>query len=71
MIKIENGKLWKTMPGRLKQVTQDTTEWDRTDTGHCTGGQSNTCDNDIDSYSEPSSNKLQEIYILEVIYAFY
>ena len=26
MIKIENGKLWKTMPGRLKQVPQDTTE---------------------------------------------
>ena len=26
--------------------------------GHCTDGQSNTCDNDIDSCSEPSSNKL-------------
>ena len=58
------------MPGRLKQVPQDSTEWDRTDTGHCTDGQSNTCEIDIDSCSEPSSNKLKEIYILEVIYAF-
>ena len=29
-----------------------------------------TCDIDIYSSSEPSSNKLSEIYILEVIYAF-
>ena len=50
--------LWKTMPGRLKQVPQDSTEWDRTDTGYCTDGQSNTCDIDIDSCSEPSSDKL-------------
>ena len=28
--------LWKTIPGRLKQVPQDSPEWDRTDTGHCT-----------------------------------
>ena len=34
--------LWKMMPGRLKQVPKDSTEWDRTDTGHCTDGQSNT-----------------------------
>ena len=26
--------LWKTMPGRVKQVPQDSTECDRTDTGH-------------------------------------
>ena len=45
------------MPGRLKQVPQDSTEY-RTDTGHCTDGQSNTCDFDIDDSSEPSSNKL-------------
>ena len=50
--------LWKTMPGRLKQVPQDSTESDRTDTGHSTDGQSNTRDIDIDSCSEPSSNKL-------------
>ena len=50
--------MWKTMPGHLKQVPQDSTEWDRTDTGHCTDGQSNMCDIDIDSCSEPSSNKL-------------
>ena len=31
---------------------------------------SNTCDIDIDSCSEPSSNKVWEIYILEVLYAF-
>ena len=31
--------------------------------GHCTDWQSNTCDIDIDSCSEPSSNKLKEIYI--------
>ena len=24
------------MPGRVKQVPQDSTELDRTDTGHCT-----------------------------------
>ena len=59
------------MPGCLKQVPQDSTEWDRTDTGHCTDGQTNTCDIDIDSCSEPSSNKLKKnIYILEVLYAF-
>ena len=46
------------MPGRLKQVPQDSTEWDRADTGHCTDGQSNIFDIDIDSCSEPSSNKL-------------
>ena len=28
-----------------------------------------TCDFDNNDYSEPSSNKLEEIYILEVIYA--
>ena len=28
--------LWKTIPGRLKQVPQDSPEWDRTDTRHCT-----------------------------------
>ena len=28
--------LWKMMPGRVKQVPQDSTEWDRTDTGHST-----------------------------------
>ena len=28
--------LWKTMPGRVKQVPQDSTERDRTDTGHST-----------------------------------
>ena len=28
--------MWKTMPGRVKQVPQDSTEWDRTDTGHST-----------------------------------
>ena len=39
------------MPGRVKQVPQDSTEWDRTDKAHCT-------DVDIDSSSEPSSNKL-------------
>ena len=39
--------LWKTMPGRLKQVPQDSTESDRTDTGHSTDGQSNTCEIDI------------------------
>ena len=27
-------KLWKTMPGRVKLVPQDSTERDRTDTGH-------------------------------------
>ena len=27
--------MWKTMPGRVKQVPQDSTERDRTDTGHC------------------------------------
>ena len=47
------GVMWKTMPGRLKQVPQDSTEWDRTDTGHCTDGHI-----DIDSCSESSSNKL-------------
>ena len=28
--------LWKTMPGRVKQVPQDSSEWDRTDTGQNT-----------------------------------
>ena len=28
--------MWKTMPGRVKQVPQDSTEWDRTDPGHST-----------------------------------
>ena len=28
--------LWKTMPGRVKQVPQDSTERDRMDTGHST-----------------------------------
>ena len=28
--------MWKTMPGRVKQVPQDSTERDRTDTGHST-----------------------------------
>ena len=28
--------LWKTIPGRLKQVPQDSPEWDRMDTRHCT-----------------------------------
>ena len=28
--------LGKTMPGRVKQVSQDSTESDRTDTGHST-----------------------------------
>ena len=55
---VYNTVLWKTMPGRLKQVPQDSMKWDRTDTGHCTDGQSNTCDINIDSSSEPSSNKL-------------
>ena len=32
----KNKLLWKTMPGRIKQIPQDSTEWDRTDTGHCT-----------------------------------
>ena len=50
--------LWKTMPGRVKQVPQDSTEWDRTDTGHSTDKIIYTCDIDIDSSSEPSSNKL-------------
>ena len=27
--------MWKTMPGRVKQVPRDSTECDRTDTGHC------------------------------------
>ena len=39
--------LWKTMPGCVKQVPQDSTESDRTDTGHSTDGQSNTCEIDI------------------------
>ena len=59
--------MWKTMPGRIKQVPQDSTEWDRTDTGHCTKN-IYKCDFDIDYSSDPSSNKLKEI--LEVIYAF-
>ena len=48
------------MPGRVKLVPQDSTEWDRTDTGHSTDKSSTvyTCDIDIDSSSEPSSNKL-------------
>ena len=28
--------MWKTTPVRVKQVPQDSTEWDRTDTGHST-----------------------------------
>ena len=28
--------VWKTMPGRVKQVPQDSTERDRTDTGNST-----------------------------------
>ena len=28
--------MWKTMPGRVKLVPQDSTERDRTDTGHST-----------------------------------
>ena len=47
--------------------TTDSTERDRTDTGHCTD--KNMCDIDINSSSEPSSNKLYEIYILEVFIA--
>ena len=45
------------MPGRVKLVPQDLTEWD---TGHSTDIISTvyTCDIDIDSSSEPSSNKL-------------
>ena len=48
------------MPGRVKLVPQDSTEGDRTDTGHSTDIISTvfTCDIDIDSSSEPSSNKL-------------
>ena len=30
----KNKEMWKTMPGRVKQVPQDST--DRTDTGHST-----------------------------------
>ena len=44
------------MLGRFEQVPQDSTEWDRTDTGHSTDKTSS--DFDIDSSSEPSSNKL-------------
>ena len=29
-------ELWKTIPGRLKQVPQDSPYWDRTNTRHCT-----------------------------------
>ena len=46
------------MPGHVKQVPQDSTECDRTDMGHCTVKHLHTCDIDINSYSEPSSNKL-------------
>ena len=48
------------MPGRVKLVPQDSTEGDRTDTGHSTDIISTvyTCDIDIDSSSEPSSNTL-------------
>ena len=48
------------MPDRVKQVPQDSTEWDRTDTGYSTDMISTvyTCNIDIDSSSEPSSNKL-------------
>ena len=28
--------MWKTIPGRVKQVPQDSTEWDRTNTGQST-----------------------------------
>ena len=33
---VKMNKVWKTMPGRVKQVPQDSTEWDRTNTGHST-----------------------------------
>ena len=46
------------MPGHVKQVPQDSTEWDRTDTGHSTDKNIYKCDFDIDSSSEPSSIKL-------------
>ena len=31
-----NVPMWKTMPGRVKQVPRDSTESDRTDTGQST-----------------------------------
>ena len=50
--------LWKTMPGSVNQVPKDSTEWDRTDTGHST-------DKHLDVWYQyktiilnPSSNKL-------------
>ena len=48
------------MPGRVKLGPQDSTEGDRPDPGHSTDIISTvyTCDIDIDSSSEPSSNKL-------------
>ena len=38
------------MPGHVKQVPQDSTECDRTDTGHV---QINIFTCDLDDYSEP------------------
>jgi len=57
-IKYQRFTVWKTMPGHVKQVPQDSTEWDRTDMGHRTEKNIYACDIDIDSSSEPSSNKL-------------
>ena len=49
--------MWKTMPGRVKLIPQDSTERIR---GIVLISSSTvyTCDIDIDSSSEPSSNKL-------------
>ena len=50
--------LWKTMPGRVNQVPKDSTEWDRTDTGHSTDKHLDVWYRYKTIILNPSSNKL-------------